>query len=260
MALAVACVLVVLLIMSLIVDPIVQARREDISIQEPIVAFVSWDWSGGIDFELDLQPMTYAVMNQSIPQVGSLSAWIKADPNVPEPRRELKTPQPLQQLGSIGGAYYKEKIPFSEGRSFVLGSFLTHSPQNISTQFSVYVASTSDRSALKNGHLSTFLDGVLLKESEFDLFHRDTATSEYYLEYKDLGNNKISLLWTGSQTIQVWGRTTYIVTAQSADYVVYLSILASCTVERRLSSYLGLGQPKHKDCELIGYTDLPPTT
>lgn len=259
-AAVILCLLVVLLAISSIANPVIEAHRAEVPAQEPVVAFALWQWHGGLVFELDLQPMANVTMAPISSQQGSLQGGVQTDTNVPEPSRELKTPEPLQGLDPIGGAYYKHGVSFSEGRNFIFGRFLNHGPQNMSTQLNVYVASTSDRDVLKSGHLLTFMDDVLLKDGEFDPFERDTATSEYYLQFKDLSNSKITLLWTGSSTIHIWGATSYIVSAQSADYTEYLPTVESCVIEQNLSSYLGLSHPKLRDCELKAYIDLPPTT
>ena len=170
---AIACLLVISLTVALIVNPIIEANREGVSALEPVVADAYWSWHGGVNFELDLQPMTKTMITL-FPQLGHLSGGIYSDPNTPEPTRQLNhiPPGGLQSLGYIGGGYDKDGVPFAEGMSFVSGSYLNHNPQNVTTELNIYVGSASDSSALANGHLLFFLNRTLLKESEFDLIYK----------------------------------------------------------------------------------------
>ena len=82
-ALAIVCLLVVLMAISLFANPIIGAQGEDVSRLQPVVAYASWQWLGIVDFELDPHPMN-CVTAPSIPQVGRLSGEIETDPNVPQ--------------------------------------------------------------------------------------------------------------------------------------------------------------------------------
>ena len=77
-----------------------------------------------------------------------------------------------------------------------------------------------------------------------------------FLGFKDLTNSTLTLLWTSSATIHVFGQTSFEVSAQSADFTLRLPIDESCLVEKHLSSYLGLGYPKRRDCEFTGFKEL----
>jgi hypothetical protein len=77
------------------------------------------------------------------------------------------------------------------------------------------------------------------------------------LGFKDLTNSTLTLLWTGSATIHVLGQSSFVVSAQSADFTVRLPVDKTCVVEKHLSNYLGLGYPKLRDCEFTGYKELP---
>jgi len=256
---AFACSLVISLTAVLIVNPVIQAKREGVSALEPVVADAHWSWQGGVNFVLDLQPLTKTMITPSFPRLGRLSGEIYADPDIPEPTRQLihMPPGGLQSLGYIGGGYDKDGVLFSEGMSFVSGKYLNHNPQNVATELNIYVGSTSDTNALASGHLVFFLNGTLLKESEFDLFYRDTGVYAMYLGFKDLTNSTLTLLWKGSATIHVFGQTTIAVSAQSADFTVRLPIAESCVVEKHLSNYLGSGYPNLRYCEFTGYKELP---
>ena len=89
--------------------------------------------------------MTKTMITPSFPQLGRLSGEIYADPNVPEPKRQLihMPPGGLQFLGYIGGGYYKDGVLFSEGMSFVSGNYLSHNPQNVTTELKIYVVQSA---------------------------------------------------------------------------------------------------------------------
>lgn len=256
---AISCLLVISLTVALIVNPTIQTNRENVSAQEPVVADAFWIWNGVVNFELDIQPMTKTVIAPSFPQLGFLSGGIYADVNVPEPTRELiHMPRGgLQSLGYIGGGYYKDSVLFSEGMSFVSGEYLNHNPQNVTTDLNIQVGSSSDANVLASGHLVFFLNGTILQETKFYPPDTGTGTTAVYLDLKDFTNSTLTLLWTGSATIHLFGQTEIIVSAQSADFTLSLPIAESCVVEKHLSNYLGLGYTKLRDCEFTGYKELP---
>ncbi len=259
--LAISCVIVVLVV-SLIANPTISAHREAITRLEPVTVRASWSWSwawgsSGEGAQLDLYPMSPVVAEINW-KVGLIQADIRTDPNIPGF---------LERLDNSGDGFSRTDAPFSEGRDFVLKPFLNHTAETIATHLDVGVDTAAQNGTaietLQSGFLTILLDGTALQQAQFRIspvcpgcYEVDVERS--YDGVKDLTNSTLTFLWNGSAPIRVSPLVSYGVYAVSADYVEHLQVTESCIVEKHLLNYLGISEPKLSECELEGWTPLPP--